>query len=146
MEPGVTSGAKLSLCRVPGALLRVPSHTQPFPARSSHPDRLLFMILSCSTAPGAAACHSTHGPSHHPQDSGIPEYQGSETQSYKSRLKYPQSLESLEKLSASDLTKALLFGTVSQSPTLWQMMNLADIELRLFFVSLVIVLRCLNSL
>lgn len=37
------------------------------------------------------------------------------------------------------------FGTVSQSPALWQVMSLADIEPRLFFVSLVVVLRCLNN-
>lgn len=105
---------------------------------------IVFIILSCSTAPGAAACHSSRGPSHHSQESGIPGHQGLESQCYKSRLKYPQSLESLDTFSASDLIKALLFlGTVSQSPALWQAMSLADIEPRLFFVSLVIVLRCL---
>lgn len=47
---------------------------------------------------------------------------------------------------SSDQSFTFFFGTVSQSPALWQMMSSADTELRLFFVCLFIVLRCLNSL
>lgn len=141
------AGAKLSLCRVPGD----PGHSSVCHMRPSLPAGTIPTVLASrlyrvpQTAPGAAACHSRRGPSHHSQDRGIPEHQGLETQSYKSRLKLPQSSEGLETLSALDLTKALLFfRTVSQSPALWQVMSLADIEPRLF--SALSVLRCLNDL
>lgn len=60
------------VCRVTGS--------SPCPQLSSH---LVFMFISCPTAPGAAACHSISVPSHS-QDSGVA---GLEAQSYKSRLK-----------------------------------------------------------
>lgn len=87
------------------------------PARSSDPDGFVSIIISCSAAPGAAACHGMPGPSHHSQDTGILGDQGLDAQSYKSRLKYPQSLEGLETLLASDLTKALIFlGQCHRAP------------------------------
>lgn len=65
-KPSLCPGIRdTPVCAVPHAAL---------PARSSHPDRLVFIIISCSTAPEAAACHSMHGPSHRSGewDTGVP--------------------------------------------------------------------------